>query len=453
VTAAPNARPTNIRWLVFALSCGMSFLLYVHRYTWGIIKAEVESEFHWDKSTLGWLDSAFMFSYSGGQIPGGMLGDWFGPRVVLSAMLLLWSLSMGAMALARGFTSMTTARVLFGLAQAGCYPNLNKITKVWFPLSERTTVQGWVASFFGRMGGAVSFILLGTVMLGTWHFSWRTAVGWLTGLGCLFTVAFYLLFRNTPRSHPWANPAEAELITSGDATATDATRSLIDWRLVLRSPIVWALLFQQFTCAFVDNFFSNWLPLYLKEAKGIQTVSGGWMSALPLVGGALGGLMAGGLLQGWLIKTTGNRRWSRSGIGLVGNLLAGVCLFSSLAFDSAIHIVWMFFALKFFADWAQPACWGAVTDMGGRNAASLFALVNTSGSLAGFVSGPVMGNTIDFFGKSAGSGTPHNPAGWTALLILIGVVYVASALSWLFIDCTRTWDCGRSSDEPAKNAR
>ena len=43
------------------------------------------------------------------------------------------------------------------------------------------------------------------------------------------------------------------------------------------------------------------------------------MAALPLVGGAIGGMAIGGLLQNWLIHKTGNRRWVRSGIGLVGN--------------------------------------------------------------------------------------------------------------------------------------
>ena len=59
-------------------------------------------------------------------------------------------------------------------------------------------------------------------------------------------------------------------------------------------------------------------------------------------------------------------------------------------------------------------------------------------ALAGFIAGPVMGYTIDFFGKSLGSGGANDPAGWTALFIGIGVVYLLSAVSWLFIDCTRT---------------
>ena len=62
------------------------------------------------------------------------------------------------------------------------------MTKVWFPLSERTAVQGWVASFFGRMGGAASFILFGTLMLGEWQLPWRTALAWLAGVGCAFAA-------------------------------------------------------------------------------------------------------------------------------------------------------------------------------------------------------------------------------------------------------------------------
>jgi MFS family permease len=168
------------------------------------------------------------------------------------------------------------------------------------------------------------------------------------------------------------------------------------------------------------------------------------MSAVPLIGGACGGMLAGGMLQNWILVRTGNRRWARSGIGLVGNMMAGVCLFASLLFDSPTSIVGAFFVLKFFADWAQPACWATTTDMGGRNAASLFALVNTSGSIAGFVAGPAMGYTIKLFSK----GPQPDTSGWTALFLMIGVIYVASALSWLFIDCRKSVDACETEATP-----
>lgn len=432
--AAATEAPTGVRWWMFGLACATSFLLYMHRYTWGVIKPDIAREFGWNNEQMGWLDSAFYLTYAIGQIPGGMLADWFGPRVVLTSMIAVWSLSMGGVSLAHGMASMTWARYLFGLAQAGCYPNLGKVTKMWFPLTERTTVQGWVSSFAGRMGGAASLLVFSTLMLGTWRLPWRDALGILTAVGILFTLLFVVLFRNGPRSHPWANAGEAELVTTGDLSAGVTARSVIRWGVVFRNRYVLVLLFQQFTAAYVDNFFANWMPTYLSVAKGIDMKGIGWMAALPLVGGAVGGMAVGGMLQSWLIRRTGNRRWSRSLTGLTGSALAGVCLFASLAFDNAVSIVLMFSVLKFFGDWAQPTVWGTVTDLGGRNSASLFALINTSGSLAGYAAGPTMGRMIDYF-----SGLyKNNTAGWTALFVMIGAIYIASALSWLFIDCTKT---------------
>jgi hypothetical protein len=56
-------RPSRVRLLVLGLGCGLSFLLYLHRYAWGFIKKDVQDEFGWGPVTLGWLDSLFAASY------------------------------------------------------------------------------------------------------------------------------------------------------------------------------------------------------------------------------------------------------------------------------------------------------------------------------------------------------------------------------------------------------
>ena len=125
-------RPTQVRWLIFSLACGMSFLLYLHRYTWGFVKKDVRDEFGWDPPTLGWLDGLFGISYGVGQIPAGAVCDWCGARILLGASILSWSLALATVALATGLISMAIGRVIFGVAQAGCYPALNKVSKNWF---------------------------------------------------------------------------------------------------------------------------------------------------------------------------------------------------------------------------------------------------------------------------------------------------------------------------------
>src|SRR6476469_7843308 len=90
-------KPTAVRWLVFVLGCAVSWLLYLHRYAWGVVKPAIKHEFpSLTDVQMGWLDSAFNASYALGQVPGGMAGDRFGPRAVLSLLILLWSAAPAA---------------------------------------------------------------------------------------------------------------------------------------------------------------------------------------------------------------------------------------------------------------------------------------------------------------------------------------------------------------------
>src|SRR5438477_629154 len=72
-------RPTKVRWLVFALACAVSWLLYLHRYAWGVVRPAVKEEFpSLTDVQLGWLDALFSAGYAPGQVPGGMAADRWG---------------------------------------------------------------------------------------------------------------------------------------------------------------------------------------------------------------------------------------------------------------------------------------------------------------------------------------------------------------------------------------
>src|SRR5919202_282856 len=83
----PLRRPTRVRWLIFALACAVSWLLYLHRYAWGVVRPAVKSEYGLSDVQLGWLDSLFNATYALGQVPGGLAGDLLGPREVLSLLI------------------------------------------------------------------------------------------------------------------------------------------------------------------------------------------------------------------------------------------------------------------------------------------------------------------------------------------------------------------------------
>ena len=205
---APAARPTRIRWLVFVLGCLTSWLLYLHRYSWGVIKPTVKSEFGLSDTQLGWLDSAFDLPYALFQVPSGLLGDLLGPAMVLPVIILAWSGCVTGTAMVDHRWSFAVVRALFGLTQAGAYPNLSKVTRSWFPSSVRTTVQGLIGSFSGRAGGASAALIVGSLLLGWLQMDWRASMFWLALAGICFAMVFRLLFRDSPAVHPWANPTE-----------------------------------------------------------------------------------------------------------------------------------------------------------------------------------------------------------------------------------------------------
>jgi sugar phosphate permease len=422
---SPSVRPANVRWLIFALACATSWLLYLHRYAWGVIRPALKAELpELTDTDLSWLDAMFMLSYGLGQVPGGMAGDAIGPRIVLSLLILLWSGCLACLALGQTFLQLAGIRAAFGLAQAGAYPCLSQVTRQWFPLGVRTTVQGLVASLSGRAGGACASLVVAWLLMGVLGMSWRLALVQLAGLGLVLAGAFWLVFRDNPLEHPWSNAAEADLIAGGPATA-GRTRARVHLDAA-SIPTLAALLLYAFAATFADMLYVFWIPQFLVEGKGLTPAAMGLFAGLPLWGGALGGAV-GGMLNDLAIRLTGSRQIGRSAVAFTGKLLAGVLIALSVAVADGRLVMVVLFACKFFADWGLSTQWGVITDVGGPAAGTVFGGVNTVGGAAAFVASPVMAWLKQGYG-------------WEGLFFTVAGVYVLAALCWLVIDSRcRMW--------------
>jgi MFS family permease len=104
-------------------------------------------------------------------IPGGLFADHFGVRKTV----LIGGILLGTFGLLRGFATdfATLAITMFlcGVGYSIAYPNLPKITGIWFPPREYAVASG--AMFTGmEVGMALPFILVPSVLL-PWTGSWR----------------------------------------------------------------------------------------------------------------------------------------------------------------------------------------------------------------------------------------------------------------------------------------
>jgi MFS family permease len=293
------------------------------------------------------------------------------------------------------------------------------VTRSWFPQAIRTVVQGTVTSL-GRVGAACSSVIVAALLIGQIDLSWRGALLTIAVPGVLLAVAFGVIFRNSPREHPWTNRAEQEEIEAGIPAATPGR---VRFRLdgPTRATLAMLLLYAFFS-TFADMLYVFWIPTFLVDGKGLSRVYMGWFAMLPLLGGAVGGIV-GGTLNDACLRRTGGSRWARSGVAFTGKFLAAVLIVTSLAVPDGRLVMVLLLACKFFGDWSLPTLWGSITDMAGKGAGTVFGVVNTVGSIGGFAAGPVLGYLKEEYG-------------WEGLFLGVGAAYLAAAVCWLFIDCT-----------------
>jgi hypothetical protein len=117
-------------------------------------------------------------------------------------------------------------------------------------------------------------------------------------------------------------------------------------------------------------------------------------------------------------------------MGATGKGMAAVMLFIALFVKEDPYLFCILLGVvKIFADISLATRWGAITDMGGRFTATLFAFVNSFAIVIGIAGSIVQGYMIP--------NDANNVAGWLPVLVLGFVCYCLCAICWAFVDCTK----------------
>jgi MFS transporter, ACS family, glucarate transporter len=435
---SPKDKPTNVRYLVLILASVTSLMLYLHRYTWAIIRPELAREYGFNNTELEQIFTFFSFSYAIGQIPGGMVCDFFGARFFLGALITGWSLSLIIFALAGTYFTFCASRLLFGATQAGAYPSLSNVSKNWFPIGSRTTMQGFVASFAGRAGGALAPIIMATLLMGYFGFHWKTALIIMASAGLFLAVAFVLLYKNSPSQNSRVNEAERQLI-QGDEITKKSGKKVLSFKQAAKNRSFLVMVFAQISNAGADIVYTSVLGSFFLS-KNISMAEMGIYASFPLFGGAIGGL-AGGFLNDLVIKLTGSRKWGRRIMGSTGKAIAAVCVFYAIAQTSVLALAIGLFIVKFFSDWSQPTVWGTCTDIGGKFSATVFSVVNTAGNVGAIIVPLFLGPLLDLNTTiEMVDGVSTTVTNYFPMFVVVAVLYLVTSICWLTIDSTKPID-------------
>jgi len=444
--------PLRLRLIVLGFVCSLSLLTYLDRVCIARVGQDIQRDLAITPEEMGLVFGAFLLGYGLFEIPGGWLGDRWGTRYVLAVIVLWWSLFTAltgyvwpfrltldnGVVLFDSLMLLLLIRFTFGAGEAGAFPNLSRLVGVWFPFRERALAQGSIW-FSARMGGAVAPLIIGRL---TVAFGWRQAFAILGVLGLAWAATFFWWFRDNPAElmargagAPPEEIADSKTEeTTGRNPANPHSASGHAWpplRDLTGSLTLWALCVAAFGVSFGWYFYPTWQPKYLEDVYGISYADSEILTGLPFLCGALGCLVGGGLSDA-LIARTGNRRWGRSVLGLVGFGGAGLCVLATGYTTQAWQAVLLLCLAFLINDLAIPVIWAVSADIGGRYVGTVAGIMNTAGAVGGLLS-PVLIPRILSALPTAYSVSLR----WQIIFAGLAVAWFISAAAWLFVDASK----------------
>ena len=96
----------------------LSLLLYVDRACISTAKDHISSDLHFSATDFGWIMAIFTLGYALFQTTSGIISDNKGVRLMITAIVTIWSTLTALTGLAWNYTSMLVIRFLFGAGEA-----------------------------------------------------------------------------------------------------------------------------------------------------------------------------------------------------------------------------------------------------------------------------------------------------------------------------------------------
>jgi sugar phosphate permease len=376
------------RYKVLILISSLSAITYMDRLCIAVAGPGMQRDLNITPEQWGWVLGAFALTYGLLEIPTGALGDRIGQKRVLARIVIWWSVFTSLTGMVRKLGLLIAVRALFGVGEAGAFPNISGVIARWFPKKERARAQGavWGAS---RLGGAFAPLIIVPVMS---LFGWRQTF-WMFGLFGIVWVAFWLkMFKNDPTQSRDIQ-ADAEETLEADRGAVER----IPWKAIFGNSQVWLIMVMYWCYVWGSWFYLSWFHTYLVKGRGFTMAEMGLYSPLPFIMGAFGNML-GGYLSDRLSLKLGLKNGRRL-VGSACLALSAVCLFLTAATKGKFTGI-LFLTLGFgIMDCMLPSAWAICLDIGKKYAGAITGAMNSAGNIGGFACSIAFGYLIEISGN------------------------------------------------------
>jgi ACS family D-galactonate transporter-like MFS transporter len=416
---SPSARPSRARFIIMVMLFVTVAINFLDRSNLSLTVPLMERDLGIDTKHMGWVLSAFGWTYAFCQIPGGWLVDRLAPRFLLPLLLILWSLATMLLGIAGSMIGLILLRLLIGALEAPSYPINNRVATTWFPDRERASAIGFYTAgqFFGL--AFLIPVLLWIQNLVGWH-----AVFFFTGgIGLAWGIIWLIVYRD-PRHFPAANAAEIALIKAGGALVDLGKKAprqpftAADFRRVYGSRKLWGVYLGQFAVTSTQWFFITWFPTYLIQYRHMSFVKSGFYASVPFLG-AVVGVLAAGVFSDLLLRRGVNIGTARKTPIVIGLLLS--CATVGANYVDSPEWVLGFMTLAFFGNGMASIGWTLISTM------AVPRLIGLTGGTFNFISN-LSGITTPLVIGYLAQGGNFAPG-----LTYIGTIALLGALTYIFV--------------------
>ena len=381
--AAPQAAaaPTKVRWKIFLMMLFLIAVNYIDSASLSVAMPMIAKEFDLSPAVQGLLMSSFFWTYAFMQIPGGMLADRFGPRVVIVCSTLGWGFFQAIAAACTGWVSLLITRLGLGASEAPIYPAGGKLNGIWMTQNERgrgaTLLDGGAP-----LGAALGALIIAGLLT---HFdSWRVSFV-VAGVGTMIAGVFaWWYIRNHPREHAGVNEAEAAFIEEAHAADLAAEPAHASGKVMdfFKYRSVWGMFFGWMCFNALFYGLLTWMPTYLSKVHGMDIKQMGGAVFVMFFSGFVGEMVGGWIADKWKAAGASQAKVLRTLFG-IASIIATIAIYNVARFKDPVTIVILLSVTLFFLRWCG-LFWCVPSILGTRKRVGfLGGVMNLGGNFAG----------------------------------------------------------------------
>lgn len=409
----------KMRYVILALVFVNIVINYMDRTNVSIAMPELSKELNLSTVQQGLIFSAFGWIYAAMQVPGGIMLDKFGSRIMYFISLFGWSLMTIFQAATHSFGQLLGLRLGVGFFESPVMPANNRAISYWFPEDERGTAIG-IYSSAQFLGLAFSMPILYLI---------HNSIGWrglfiVTGvIGIVWSFVWYVLYSD-PQKNKWVSQYELDYIKERGAVfeteVSEKKKSKLtkgNLKKLFTKKLI-GIYIGQFAISGTFWFFLTWFPSYLTEEKGLSLSKTGFLSSIPYLSAFVGVILAG-IISDKLSKQGFSKSLSRK-IPVISGLLLTLLIMGA-NFTTNPYLIITFMSIAFFGNGLATITWVFVTLLSPKELLGLAGgIFNLCGALSSIVIPIVIGFLV------AGGNFSY-------ALIFIAFIAFLGALSYIFV--------------------